>query len=99
MKLFIWRGTRCNQLYSHGNIVAMAPDLDAAKAAVLEAAKAATIGYCDMKGLADQLTWSKEFRADAQAEIDGVLAKVRADLEAAPTVYETDAAAFFNGGE
>ncbi len=27
MKLFIWHNTKCNQLYSCGDIVAMAPDL------------------------------------------------------------------------
>lgn len=95
MKLFIWRNTECNRLYSSGDIVAMAPDLDAAKAAVLDAARTATVGYTDMADLARQ-DWDTEER---DSEIAAVLAKVRADLEKPPAVYDTDAAAFFDGGE
>lgn len=99
MKLFIWRNTECNRLYSAGDIVAMAPDLDAAKAAVLEAAKTAMVGYCDMASLASSAEGTTDYSADCRDEFAFTLGKVRTDLEREPEVFEAAAAAFFNGGE
>ena len=99
MKLFVWRNTDCNQLYSRGDIVAMAPDLEAAKRAVLAEALTAMIGYDDMRSKADGAQGTGEYADDCRAEIAAVLDRVRADLEKPPAVYDTDAAAFFNGGE
>lgn len=99
MKLFVWRNTECNKLYSHGDIVAFAPDLEQAKAVVLEAAKSATIGYANMKDLAEQTTWGDDMADDAEEEIAIVLNKVRADLEEPPEIHETATAIFFNGSE
>lgn len=99
MRLFVWRDTECNRLYSGGDIVAMAPDLDAAKAAVMETAKGAMIGYDDMPSKAEGMAGSGEYADDCRAEFDATLDRVRADLEKAPAVYDGPAAAFFNGGE
>lgn len=99
MKLFIWRDTSCNRLYSRGDIVAMAPDLDAAKAAVMAAAETASIGYSEMSELADSAQGDTDYSADCRQEHADMLAKVRADLDAEPAIYDSPAAAFFNGGE
>ncbi len=100
MKLFVWKNTSCNKLYSHGDVVAMAPDLEAAKAAVLAAAATAEIGYEDMaakvKAGEGQCDWAEMCRED----VEKVMVKLRHDLATIePEIHETATAVFFNGGE
>jgi hypothetical protein len=99
MKLFVWKNTNCNKLYSRGDIVAMSPDLEAAKATVLEAAKTAEIGYNNMAEIIEagkgEGFWAENCREDVEATMQ-LLRHDLATIE--PEVHEIAVAVFFNGG-
>lgn len=99
MKLFVWLNTSCNRLYSSGDIVAMAPDLEAARAAVLAAAKTATIGYSDMAEKIEASAGSTYWAETCREDVEEVMTKLRADIAAEPAVFDAPHAVFFNGGE
>lgn len=100
MKLYHWRDTTCNQLYSCGDIIVMASSLEEAREVALRDARIATLATHNMSEIYDDLeSLDPEIVHEACAMIDAVTTLLRADLEKPPFIYETAKAIFIDGGE
>lgn len=96
MKLFHWPYSTALQLYSAGDIVVMAADVEQARAIALKRAETSRLGYSDMDALKND-PWDPE---SAKDEFETQLHKLKLDLHADPVILEGDQAAIFvNGSE
>lgn len=92
MKLYHWDSVEALKLYSTGDVVVMAPDVETARTVALVAAETAMLGYTDMQ----RQEWDGE---DDLERREKARAQLLADLEKEPKVFETASAVFVNGGE
>lgn len=95
MKLYHWTGCESTKLYGHGQIIVLAPSLDAARLIVSQASMTANIGYYDMTDLS---YWAAQ-DDDERERYDNALKLVARDIARAPVIYDEPTALFISGSE
>ena len=94
MKLFHWKNTKVNKLYSNGDIIVMAKTLsDAIDIVKLQILKETSVGYTNVSWLMDS------FDIDDIEELETIKKILEEDLKNPPFIYESATAIFINGGE
>jgi hypothetical protein len=94
MKLFHWKNTKVNQLYSHGDIIVMANSLEEAiTIAKTQVLLQEYVGYKNINYLMNPID------EDDKQDLNELMKTIDEDLSNSPIVYDDQTAIFINGGE